>query len=935
MHLIIAEKNIVAERIAAFLAGKTKVQVTRDGAAAHYVFDDTVVMGLRGHVVEVDFVEGYNNWRSAEHPPRSLIKADIIKKPTEKKIVGAMQKFAKKATRVTIATDYDTEGELIGKEAYELIRAVNAKVPIDRARFSAITRDEIVKSIQEAANLDFNLASAGESRQIIDLVWGASLTRFLSITAHRGADSILSVGRVQSPTLAMIVDREREIEAFVPTKYWMLSLATEKAGIGVEARHVHGRFTDPSEAKAAYEATRAPVKVTDVITGHKIDRAPAPLDTTALIVGAGRLGISASYAMNRAEDLYMRGFISYPRTDNTVYPKSLKIADQLEIFSHGAFAKEAGYVKDHLRSVPTRGKKETTDHPPVYPTSHANREEIGDDVSWKLYEFIVRRFFATICIDAEWETLKINLTAQTEPYTITGGRILEPGWRGVYPYSKAEENILPEFTVGETLPLLSKNSEEKETQPPARYSQSRLIQRMEELGLGTKSTRHEVISKLAGRKYIEGNPMKPTIVGRAVTESLEEFAGTITEPTMTKTLEEHMSDIAAGKNTIDKVLSESRNMLSGIFDDLEKNEAAIGRDLMERTREEQTIGPCPVCGKPLRIKRKGGSQFIGCSGYPDCTFNAGLPPSTWGNAIKMDEVCEIHGLNHVQLLRKGAPAWKIGCPLCSHIKSNTEAFLLMSGMTEEGVRKLNAAHIYTISELISRGPAVLAKNLGISTSAAEKLIREAEGVLSLLKKRTELKKFVSNHVTPKRGRGHSKVSAALISVGVTDVEALSRANPKDLLEAKLSEAEAASLVAEAKSLVNVSRMKEYGVPAITLKKYVNAGFDDPEKFVSVHPAGLSLATGVSVATICNHQKLVAEKLCRPCPEKISKAAFEAGIAPLKKKADLELLTPLALAGVYSPELLVKADVKTLANVTGIEEKLIADLQKYAKKVTEK
>ncbi len=935
MHLIIAEKNIVAERIAAFLAGKVKVQVTRDGAAAHYVFDDTVVIGLRGHVVEVDFVEGYNNWRSVEHPPKSLINADIIKKPTDKKIVGIMQKFGKKATRVTIATDYDTEGELIGKEAFELIRAVNPKVPIDRARFSAITKDEIVKSIQEAAALDFNLASAGESRQIIDLVWGASLTRFLSITAHRGADSILSVGRVQSPTLAMIVDREREIEAFVPTKYWMLSLATEKSGIGVEARHVHGRFTDAAEAKAAYDATVEPLWVTDVITGHKVDRAPAPLDTTALIVGASRLCISASYAMNRAEDLYMRGFISYPRTDNTAYPKSLKISEQLAIFVHGAFSKEAGYVKDHLRSVPTRGKKETTDHPPIYPTSLANREEIGDDVSWKLYEFIVRRFFATICIDAEWETMKVNLLAGSEPYTITCGRILEAGWREIYPYSKAEENILPVFTKGEILPLLAKTSDEKETQPPARYSQSRLIQRMEELGLGTKSTRHEVISKLSGRKYIEGNPMKPTIVGRAVTESLEEFAGTITEPTMTKTLEEHMGDIAAGTKTIDAVLSESRKMLTGIIVDLEKNEAVIGRDLMERTREEQNIGPCPVCGKPLRIKRVGSSQFIGCSGYPDCTFNTGLPPATWGNAVKMDEVCEVHGLNHVQLLRKGAPAWKIGCPLCSHIKSNTESFLLMPGMTAEGVQKLNAVHIYTLSELISKGPEELSKSLGLSKSEAEKLIREAGSVLALLKKRTELKKFVSAHVAPKRGRGHSKVSAALISLGVVDVEALSRADPKDLLEAKLSEAEAASLVAEAKSMVNIARMKEYGVPAITLKKYVNAGFDDPEKFISVHPAGLSLATGVSVTTICNQQKLVAEKLCLPCPEKISKAAFEEGIAPLRKKAEPELLTPLALAGVYSPYLLVKADAKTLAKVTGIDEKQIVSLQKYAQKVVEK
>ena len=934
MHLIIAEKNIVAERIAAFLSGKEKVQAVKDGAATHYIFDDTIVMGLRGHVVEVDFIDGYKNWRSADHPPRSLIDADIIKIPTEKKIVGLLQKFSRKATRVTIATDYDTEGELIGKEALELIRAVNTKVVIDRARFSAITKEEIIKAISEATPLDFNLASAGESRQIIDLVWGASLTRFLSITAHRGADSILSVGRVQSPTLAMIVDREREIEAFVPTLYWVLTLVTKKDGAELEARHVHGRFTDSAEAKAAYDATKSPLIVTEVITGHKIDRAPAPLDTTAFIVGAGRLGISASYAMNRAEDLYMRGFISYPRTDNTTYPKSLKIAEHLKIFAHGAFAGDARYVKEHMRDVPTRGKKETTDHPPIYPTSLAAREDIGDDVSWKLYEFIVRRFFATICIDAEWETMKVNMSASTEPYTITGGRILEAGWRGVYPYSKAEENILPVFSVGETLPLLSKNSEEKETQPPARYTQSRLIQRMEELGLGTKSTRHEVISKLAGRKYIEGNPMKPTIVGRAVTESLEQFAGTITEPTMTKTLEEHMGDIAAGKKPMEAVLSESRKMLAGIFDDLEKNQDAIGHGLMERTREEQIIGPCPVCGKPLQIKRVGSSQFIGCSGYPDCTFNAGLPPATWGNAVKMDEVCEEHKLNHVQLLRKGAPAWKIGCPLCSHIKTNSEAFMLIPGMTAAGIKKLNVAHIYTISELISQGPVQLSQIFGLTRPAAEKYIFDAQGVLGLLKKRTEMKKFISAHVVPRRGRGHSKVSTALISMGVTDIEALAKANPADIVEAKLSEAEAASLVTDAKNMIDAAKMKEYGVPAITLKKYVNAGLGDPEKFIAVHPAGVSLATGVSVTTICNHQKLVAEKLCRPCPEKISKAAFEEGIAPLREKAGEDVLIPLALAGVYRPAQLVKADAKMLAKVTGIDVKQIAELQKYAKKVSE-
>lgn len=933
MHLIIAEKNIVAERIAAFLAEKQKVHTKRDGTATEYIFGDTVVMGLRGHVVELDFTKGYSNWRSEEHTPRSLISADIEKHPTKKKIVALMQKHAKKADRITIATDYDTEGELIGMEAYELVRAVNQKVTVDRARFSAITKDEITKAIADAQEIDFNLAAAGETRQVIDLVWGASLTRFLSIAAHRGADSILSVGRVQSPTLAMIVDREKEIEAFVPEKYWMLTLTAKIAGEEVSARHVLGRFTVKEEADAAFAGTRDPVTVREVITGKKTDKAPTPLDTTALIVGAGRLGLSAASAMNKAEDLYMRGFISYPRTDNTAYPQSLNLRQHLKMFAGGEFERDANHVLANMRAVPTRGKKETTDHPPIYPTSKGTRAEIGDDATWKLYEFIVRRFFATFLPDAEWKTLKVNLTAESEPYTITGGRLLVPGWRAVYPYSKAEEAILPEFAVGDRLTLIDKNCEEKETQPPARYSQSRLIQRMEELGLGTKSTRHEVISKLIGRKYIEENPMKPTIVGRAVTESLEKFADTITAPTMTKTLEESMEDIAAGTKTMNAVLTESKTMLSSIFDDLEENKEAIGQDLMDRTREGQTVGQCPVCGAPLRIRRAGNSQFIGCSGYPKCTFNTSLPPATWGNAVKMNEVCPIHQLNHVQLLRKGAPAWKIGCPLCSHIKTNAEAFKMLPGMTDAGIEKLNSVHIYAISELAGISAKDLMFRLNISWAEADKMIRDAETVLGLLRKRTELKKFISSHVAPRRGRGHSKISAAFIGKGIVDIASLAGAKKSDVMAAGLSEAEADTLLTEATRVVNIATMKQYGVPAITLKKYVAAGYEDPKAFVAAHPAGLSLATGASVTTVCKHQKMVAEQIGAEPPKSLGKAAFDDGIASLTPlEIEPEHLTALAFAGVYSCTLLKGVEVQTLSRQTGIDREQLTEYKNKAKKV---
>src|SRR5512137_628151 len=184
MHLIVAEKNISAHRIASILAGTKRLKEDKDGGVPVYRFDDTAVIGLRGHVVEIDFEEGYSNWRSTERTPRSLINARTIKVPTEKKIVHLLQKLAKQSSLITIATDFDTEGELIGKEAYELIRQVSRDVAVNRARFSAITPEEIRHAFRETTGIDFDLAAAGEARQVIDLMWGASLTRFISLAAR-------------------------------------------------------------------------------------------------------------------------------------------------------------------------------------------------------------------------------------------------------------------------------------------------------------------------------------------------------------------------------------------------------------------------------------------------------------------------------------------------------------------------------------------------------------------------------------------------------------------------------------------------------------------------------------------------------------------------------------------------------------------------------
>ena len=256
MHLIVAEKNISARSIAQILAEGKKVTEKKDAGVSTYSFGDTTTVGLRGHVVEVDFEPGYENWRSESSTPRSLIDAKTIKVPSEQKIVSLLQKLARHADRVTIATDFDTEGELIGKEAFELVRAVNRNVTIDRARFSAITPHEITDRVFKYNRTRFRArGSRGGAAVHRPDVGGIADPVHLACRTPWGKN-ILSVGRVQSPTLSMIVDREKEIEEFVPEKYWQLGVVTEKSGEQIEARHTNGRFKDKAAAELARDRTR-------------------------------------------------------------------------------------------------------------------------------------------------------------------------------------------------------------------------------------------------------------------------------------------------------------------------------------------------------------------------------------------------------------------------------------------------------------------------------------------------------------------------------------------------------------------------------------------------------------------------------------------------------------------------------------------------------
>ncbi len=670
MELIITEKDNAARRIADILSGGT-YDSSRENGVNVYEWGGKRCVGLSGHVVGVDFPSEYSDWRDVE--PVELIDASVEKTPTKENIVATLRLLARRAERVTIATDYDREGELIGKEAYDIVRNVDEDVPIRRVRFSSITENEVQGAFDEPDDLDFDLAAAGEARQIIDLIWGAALTRFLSLSAGQLGEDFISVGRVQSPTLKLIVDREREIEAFDPEDYWELFADLQKDETSFEAQYFY-RDEDDNEAERIWEeavadevyetlAERDAATVVDVTRRTRTDTPPTPFNTTQFIRAASSLGYSAKRAMSIAEDLYTAGYITYPRTDNTVYPDDLDPEELLDDFvGHNTLGESAESLLEADEITPTEGDEETTDHPPIHPTGEIPaRGDISDD-EWEIFELVVRRFFATVADAAVWEHLKV--VAEVDDYRLkaNGKRLVEPGYHDVYPYFSTSENYVPDVDEGEQLALSDVELEAKETQPPRRYGQSRLIETMEELGIGTKSTRHDILEKLYDRGYVESDPPRPTRLAMAVVEAAEDYADRVVSEEMTAQLEADMDAIASGEATLDDVTDESREMLEEIFANLAESREEIGDQLRKSLKDDKRLGPCPECGEDLLVRRsRHGSYFVGCDGYPDCEFTLPLPST--GKPLIMESECEEHGLHEVKMLA-GRQTFVHGCPLC-------------------------------------------------------------------------------------------------------------------------------------------------------------------------------------------------------------------------------------------------------------------------------
>ncbi len=698
MKLVVAEKTNAAENIAKELGVGTKKDKVYNTPVCRFTREgeEWVAMGLRGHILAVDFPRELQ-WREDQgwfgvdeegevfpaslpstlaHPPFEkvrkpftkegvdikgwkvpslpyLVWAPVVKEPAEKEIIRTLKNLAKKADEVIIATDFDREGELIGSDAVSMVRQVNEDVPVVRARYSSFTKPELEHAFarENLVAVDDDLAAAGESRQFIDLIWGAVLTRYLTMAKFGGLGNVRSAGRVQTPTLALVARREKERQAFVPEDYWVVrgTAATQK-GEEFKFAHATARFKDEATATSAYQDAKAAGKarVTDVVKKTRKGTIQTPFNTTSLQTAAAAEGLTPARTMRIAESLYMSGLISYPRVDNTVYPETLDLSEVVTMLK--GVPQYSNYCDELLAAQPlkaTRGKQETTDHPPIYPTGVGDPDKLRPE-EWKLYNLIARRFLATLSEQPVIEGTKVTLDAGGQTFTASGDVLVKPGYRAIYPYGSKKDEQLPALSVGQEVDLTSLDLEAKQTEPPARYSQGKLVQEMERLGLGTKSTRASIIERLYEVKYLKNDPIEPSQLGMAIIDALECYAAHITTPEMTSELEGDMTKVAEGKASQDAVVDHSRELLASLLEGLIEHKEDLGEAISDAVQADAKIGVCPKCGHDLLVKQsaKTRSSFIGCSAWPECEVTYPLPQ---GKIQTVEELCPVCGCPQIKV----------------------------------------------------------------------------------------------------------------------------------------------------------------------------------------------------------------------------------------------------------------------------------------------
>jgi DNA topoisomerase-1 len=593
----------------------------------------------------------------------------------KERVVHELQNLAEKASSILLATDPDREGEAIAWHIETLLKNdKKVKAPIERVTFHEITKEAVEEALKSPRKIDTALRKAQEARRVLDRLVGYDLSGLIWKKVRYG----LSAGRVQSPALRIIMEREREIRAFVPEKFWRL----------------FGLFETPKGDKLNLECAEEPrdEKLVNKILeiGKKSDwvvadvkeseqkRSPrAPFTTSTLQqTASSRLGYSPSRTMQIAQKLYEQGHITYMRTDST----NLSKAAQEQIISF--VKKEYGnnYAEAHIYKTKSKNAQEA--HEAIRPT-HIEKLHTGNEEQDKLYRLIWERAISSQMTDAK--LLKTKITAEIvghadlPKFGAVGSRLLFPGWLAVDTGARGEDVELPLCKAGEKLKLLDLTSEEKFTEPPGRYSEAGLVKELEARGIGRPSTYASIMRTIEDRGYVrkEGKTLFPTDTGEVVSDFLEKHFANYISDTFTAEMEDELDEISRGEREYEKTL---KDFYGPFLKDVK------AKDKLEKATN-LGVAPdgivCPKCGSSMIVKLSRGGKFYSCSKYPDCDGALMLDGTELKGPEETGEMCPECGTKKgksgggklvVRQRRDGGGSF-ISCsryPKCKFIKQDEE-----------------------------------------------------------------------------------------------------------------------------------------------------------------------------------------------------------------------------------------------------------------------
>ena len=644
--MIIAEKPTAMKKISEILDEKGKPKKHSANGVTYYEAKrgttDLIIVSALGHLFTIEEVkkDGQKGWVYPIFDTKWVPANEVLKRAKSRKmkkraldvekLIQNIKELSSKCNQFFNACDYDLEGGTIGYNIIEHICGSDAVKKAKRMKFSTLTKKDILESYKNPLKtLNFNLIDSGLCRHEVDYIYGINLTHALTLAA-KSAEGInyylLSIGRVQGPTLATVFEREKKINLFVPIPFWQIKAQTELNGTEYEVNFSKEKINLKKEAEEVLQdCVGKSALVKDIITKELQSDPPIPFNLSSLQSESFRhFGYTPTQTLNIAERLYLGAYISYPRTSSEIIPETIDINDILtKLKGINTYTKLAEEILGKPELKPTKGKKSDPAHPPVLPTGEIPKKKFSN-FEKNIYDLVVRRFLAIFGDPALINSIKVQLELDKYKFNLRGRKINFLGWMKYYPFAKSKEVILPDIEVGQKMDIKMELGE-KYSLPPSRFNQNSLRKFMEKEEIGTKATRASIIDKLYDRGYLFDKSIHISEIGAAVSEVLLKHCPQVLSIKMTRHLEKEMENIEKGEIKINRVLEDAKETLEPILMEIKDEERLIGNDLAISIRKmwkkQSYIGKCNVCedGNLIIIRSKTTKKrFIGCSNYPNC-----------------------------------------------------------------------------------------------------------------------------------------------------------------------------------------------------------------------------------------------------------------------------------------------------------------------------